>query len=542
MATMNEDTALPPSLQHGSLVPAGWRKIRKLYWRPLFFPLALLLALLILAGVSGFLALVLPDFSLFFYAGQVVLLLLGGACIGLALWRVKRELLEPLAELRRWAERMREGDLSVRVPITAAGEFTELARDINDLGDELRMLNLEMTSKVRKHTQHLSHKTRSLEILYDISSSLNRSRNQDELLDSFLDTCMDLVDARAVTVRLLNGAGQLRLVASRGLDPQVVEREKLMPVHACLCGHVAIHGGVHIQKGTALCSKVLGQPFLARDCQELVVVPLQYREEIIGVYNLILDKPSSDLGDEARDLFISIGRHLALALEKTRLDENARRLAIVEERNMMGNELHDSLAQSIVSMRLHIKMLGEMLFRKDVGNAQHEVRRLHISVEEAHTSLRELLANFRSRMDERGLVPAIEFMVMNFKQETGIAAYFHNECGELTLSPAQEIQVFRITQEALANIRKHSDAMTARIMLRSDDGENYTLLIEDDGLGMSPVESSHPGEHVGLSIMRERAQRLPGTLKIESEPGEGTRICLNFSADSPRIGMEGTRG
>ena len=540
MASINEDTALHPPAQ--PLAPAGWKKMRNLYWRPLFAPLVLLLILLGLAGIAGLLALILPAYSSFFYIGQIVLLLSSVTCMGWALWRVKRDLLEPLAELRRWAERMRGGDLSVRVPVTASGEFTELAHNINDLGDELRMLNLEMASKVRKHTQHLSHKTRSLEILYDISSSLNRSRNQDELLDSFLDTCMDLVDARAVTVRLLNGAGQLRLVASRGLDPQVVEREKLMPVHACLCGHVAIHGGVHIQKGTMLCSKVLGQAFLTRDCQELVVVPLQYREEIIGVYNLILDKPSSDLGDEARDLFISIGRHLALALEKTRLDENARRLAIVEERNMMGNELHDSLAQSIVSMRLHIKMLGEMLFRKDLGNAQHEVRRLHISAEEAHTSLRELLANFRSRMDERGLVPAIEFMVMNFKQETGIAAYFHNECGELTLSPAQEIQVFRITQEALANIRKHSDAMTARIMLRSDDGENYTLLIEDDGLGMSPVESSQPGEHVGLSIMRERAQRLPGTLKIESEPGEGTRICLNFSAAAPRMKIEGTRG
>ena len=153
MASMNADTALQPPPQHGSLAPAGWRKMRKLYWRPLFSPLALLLILLILAGITGFLALALPDYSLFFYAGQVVLLVSGGACIGLALWRVKRDLLEPLAELRRWAERMREGDLSVRIPVTAAGEFTELARDINDLGDELRMLNLEMTSKVRKHTQ-----------------------------------------------------------------------------------------------------------------------------------------------------------------------------------------------------------------------------------------------------------------------------------------------------------------------------------------------------------------------------------------------------
>jgi two-component system nitrate/nitrite sensor histidine kinase NarX len=79
-------------------------------------------------------------------------------------------------------------------------------------------------------------------------------------------------------------------------------------------------------------------------------------------------------------------------------------------------------------------------------------------------------------------------------------------------------------------------------MLRSDDGENYTLLIEDDGLGMTPVESSLRGEHVGISIMRERAERLPGKLRIESEPGEGTRICLNFTANSPRISIEDTRG
>jgi two-component system, NarL family, nitrate/nitrite sensor histidine kinase NarX len=544
MVSSNENTEprLPAHGWRSAPLLDWWRETHRLHWRPLFAPLFSLFVLLVLAGIVGFLAQMLPQLSRLLYSAQIIFLLGGIGCIGLTLWRVKRELLEPLAELRRWAKRMREGDLWVRVPITASGEFTELARDINDLGDELRMLNLEMTSKVRKHTQHLSHKTRSLEILYDISSSLNRSRNLDELLDSFLDTCMDLVDARAVAVRLLNGNGQLRLIASRGLDPLVVEREKLMPVNACLCGTVAIQGGVHIQKGSAACSKVLGQTFLADDCQELVVVPLKYREEIIGVYNLILDKPSSDLGDEARDLFISIGRHLALALEKTRLDENARRLAIIEERHMMGNELHDSLAQSIVSMRLHIKMLGEMLFRKDIHNAQHEVRRLHTSVEDAHTSLRELLANFRSRMDQRGLIPAIEEMVLNFKQETGIAAYFHNECSELTLTPAQEIQVFRITQEALANIRKHSDAMTARIMLRSDDGENYTLLIEDDGLGMTPVESSLRGEHVGISIMRERAERLPGKLRIESEPGEGTRICLNFSAHSPSISIEDTRG
>ena len=541
---MHEDTVGSSFRKHGREAPASrtwWHTTLRLLWGPLFGPLSALLAVLSLSLVIGIMTFTQPQRAPLLFAVLVALLIVGIGCVMLVILRIKRELLEPLAQLRLWAKRMRDGDLSARIAMTPSGEFAQLAHDINDLGDELRSLNLEMTSKVRKHTQHLSHKTRSLEILYDISSSLNRSRNLDELLDSFLDTCMDLVDARAVAVRLLNGSGQLRLVASRGLDPQVVEREKLMPVDACLCGSVSLDGGVQIQKGSAACSKILGQPFLTRDCQELVVVPLKYREQVIGVYNLILDKPSSDLGDEARDLFTSIARHLALALEKTRLDENARRLAIIEERNMLGNELHDSLAQSIVSMRLHIKMLGEMLHRKDLHNAQHETRRLHTSVEEAHTSLRELLANFRSRMDERGLVPAIEDMVMSFKQETGIAAYFHNECDELTLSPAQEIQVFRITQEALANIRKHSDAMTARIMLRSDDGEKYTLLIEDDGMGMTPVGASQRGEHIGLSIMQERAEHLPGTLKIESEPGEGTRVCLTFVAVAPRISIQEQR-
>ena len=138
-------------------------------------------------------------------------------------------------------------------------------------------------------------------------------------------------------------------------------------------------------------------------------------------------------------------------------------------------------------------------------------------------------------MDERGLIPAIEDMVMRFEEETGIASYFQNECGEVVLSPVQEIQVFRIIQEALTNVRKHSDARNARILLRNEGGDAYHLLIEDDGLGMTPVSPVVRGEHVGLTIMRERAERLAGTILIESDPGEGTRVSLTFSATSPLL-------
>ncbi len=503
--------------------------------RLFFWPALILLTVLLLMAATGLLALAVPVSGA---VSRFVFIALSGAgivALAVLLLRLRAQLLKPVAQLRDWAARVHSDGYAVRIPDDIQGGFSRLARDLNHLGDELHSLNLEMATRVRRHTQHLARKTRSLEILYDIASSLSKSRTLEELLENFLDTFVQLFDARAAMVRLVTENGQLRLVASRGLDPQAIEREKLMPLDRCLCGQTAIGGKVQIQKGAAACAAILGTPLLKEDCHELVAVPIQYHDQTLGVYNLVLDKPMSDFGDDLSDLLTSIGRHLGMAVEKARLDDNARRLAIIEERNMIGNELHDSLAQSLVSMRLHVKLLGEMLYRKDLDNAQYEVRRLHIALEEAHASLRELLTNFRSRMDERGLVPAIEDMVMRFGEETGIASYFQNECGEVVLSPMQEIQVFRIIQEALANVRKHSNARNARILMRSEGGDTYHLLIEDDGLGMTPVSPAARGEHVGLTIMRERAERLAGTLQIESDAGEGTRVSLTFSASSPPL-------
>jgi two-component system nitrate/nitrite sensor histidine kinase NarX len=89
--------------------------------------------------------------------------------------------------------------------------------------------------------------------------------------------------------------------------------------------------------------------------------------------------------------------------------------------------------------------------------------------------------------------------------------------------------VFFIIQEALTNIRKHSGAHNVRIML-NNEGDLYTVLIEDDGLGMAEPGEPASDEHAGLAIMRERTEKLPGQIVIESEPGEGTRIVLIFNA------------
>ena len=383
--------------------------------------------------------------------------------------------------------------------------------------------------RAQTHTVRLARKTQSLDILYEIATSLSQPGSLEQLLDGFLDTFIELIDARAASVRLATADGHTRLIASRGLAPEVVESDRVMPVGRCPCGWASSEGGLRIQSGTASCAGLIGQPMLERDCTEFVVVPVQHQDRILGVYNLFLDRPLTVMGEDMRDLLISVGRHLGLAIEKERLEGEARRLAIMEERNIIGNELHDSLAQSLIGMRLQLTILSESLARKDFSAAQYEAKGLHRAMTQASADLRDLLTNYRLKIDEAGFAQTVANLVERFRRETGISVFFQNECQAFALTPAQEIQVYYIIQEAFTNIRKHSGAHNVRILL-NNEGDLYTVLIEDDGLGMAGIAEGVAGEHAGLAIMRERTQRLPGQIVIESEAGEGTRIVLIFNA------------
>ena len=477
----------------------------------------------------------LPDSYQVVILWQIILSVLGFGLTIHTILRIRQQLLTPLDGLREWSKQIRAGDLKSHIDVPRRGEFASLIQDINSLTDELHSLTDEMDTRVQNQTEHIANKSRSLEILYDIATSLSSAENLDGLLEQFLDTLMTLVDARAASVRLLDSQNMTRLVASRGLSNDVKEQEQLVHVDRCLCGKITLHGGIGIQKGLESCNQYLDCRIIEGECKELIVIPLQYQDRILGIYNIFLDRPSRELGKDIRDLLNSIGKHLGLAIEKTRLDQNARRLAIMEERNMIANELHDSLAQSLVSMRLQTKMLGETLHKKDIRHAQNEVRRLNTAIDDAHKSLRELLSNFRSKMDERGLVYAVNDLLYNFKQETGINTYIHcNDSKEHSgLTPAQEFQVYRIIQESLANIKKHSDACNVRVLINRLPNDGCNVLIEDDGQGIEENEqNTAPGEHIGLSVMKERADVIEGELQIESEPGEGTRILLHVPAST----------
>ena len=210
------------------------------------------------------------------------------------------------------------------------------------------------------------------------------------------------------------------------------------------------------------------------------------------------------------------------------LAADAERLNVMEQRTHLAHELHDSLAQTVASLGFRTRVLDEKLHQGDESLIWEEMEKIEAGVDEANSELRELIARFRAPMLPEDCATAIERLAARFRRDEGTHVFLQNEWGHDALAPEQEIEVIRIVQEALANIRKHGAAHTVRILLRRENGL-YRILIEDDGVGFEEsTEPARPGEHIGLEVMQERAGRLGGELRIESEPGEGTRVLLSF--------------
>lgn len=458
-----------------------------------------------------------------------VLLVSGIALLAFTFHVARRDLVAPLTELRHWVNEMHNGKLSARLPKSDQPDFSKLYRDINALAERLESLSLDMQSEVEQQTRRIQQKTHSLEILYDIAANINAANDLEDLLTRFLHTLKDVVNARAGTVRMLTEDGDMQLIASSGLDEEVVKQEKLISIDRCLCGQAAQHGEVYALDDITGCGQFAGRPFFDTEKVEMIAVPLRYRGKVLGVYNLFTEQHDLVEREDMKDLLTSVGHHLGMAIEKSRLDEEANLLSIMEERTRLANELHDSLAQSLASLKFQVRVLDETLHSGKESALWQELERIENSLDEAYTELRELIAHFRAPIDKRGLIPAVEQAVERFRRNSQINAFLQLEWDETKLPAEVEIQVLRIIQEALANIRKHSKANAVRVLMRATADHDFMVMIEDDGVGMpDKVIEGGPGEHLGLKILEERAARIHGKVRIESDSGEGTRVTLTF--------------
>ena len=227
----------------------------------------------------------------------------------------------------------------------------------------------------------------------------------------------------------------------------------------------------------------------------------------------------------------------AAAPECARLEREALRTALANERQMMANEVHDSLAQGLTYMRMRMSLLRDAIRDGDDERAFKYWSDVDSSLTNAHRRLRELITYFRSRMDPQGLLHALQEMTETFLDRTGVGLDFVNHVRDLDLPVGREVQVFHIVQEALANVCQHANARRARLTLECQ-GAGYEIVVEDDGVGMPADPAGERGEtgHYGIAIMRERASRLGGELTLDSAPGAGTRVRLYFPAMEPQIG------
>jgi two-component system, NarL family, nitrate/nitrite sensor histidine kinase NarX len=193
----------------------------------------------------------------------------------------------------------------------------------------------------------------------------------------------------------------------------------------------------------------------------------------------------------------------------------------------MAAEVHDSVAQSLAFVKMRMPLLHDAVRGPDKALALRYCDEVRSAVSEAHSSLRGVLAQFRSPMDPLGLVHALDAATQAFRRQAGAQLDFVNELPDLKLAAGDEAQVFHIVQEALNNVARHAQARQVRLRMARGRGDEVEVVVEDDGAGL-PAGPAGGGSHYGLEIMRERARRIGGTLEIGPREGGGTRVRLRF--------------
>ncbi|MEM7400354.1 MAG: histidine kinase [Pseudomonadota bacterium] len=430
-----------------------------------------------------------------------------------------------LDSLRQWTQKIRAGELTARIANSQHPEFNELSQDINFVAEMLNSLSRDAELQLQHHTKHIAQKNKSLETLYDVVSSINMTRDIHSLLTHFLHTMTEIANAYAATVYLKANDESCSLISEIGLNQDFNKRHPQLPDQ-----NSGDTEEQNIPVSIINCPNDIADQYFDGMKLSILVVPLQYRGNILGVYNLYINRDQFANNSEYHNLFTSIGRHLGIAVEKARLDNEANLINIVQERTNFANELHDSLAQTLASVKYQVRVLDETIHQGDEAATWQELERIESTIDEAHSELRSLIAHFRLPVGEHGLLVSVEQIVERFKQDSGgMQIFLQREWPNTKLPTAVELQVLRIIQEALTNARKHSEATAVRVWMHGDDVGHYTVLIEDDGIGLSERQKSNTvGEHVGMSVMQDRANRIGGTLSVEGDTGEGVQVRLEF--------------
>ena len=379
----------------------------------------------------------------------------------------------------------------------------------------------------------------SANLISVLTTDSGKAEDLEALLSRFLTSIIALAGAQAGAVRVLTDDGKsMRLLAQQGLPDDFVRTERLVDRQCGVCGMAANTDVLVWIDDLAKCAKQGQTMYLGSQCKSMLAISLPHNHQILGVYNLFFDN-TSKIAPSVQPLLRLVGQLLGLSLHNARIERERLRLTVMKERQDMVNEMHDALAQTLAYARMRLPLLSDAIHAHDEAQALKYFSDLKTAVTEVHDNLREVMTYFRTRMDPLGLMHALTTIADSFFSRNAITLEIHNTVPNLNLNDEQEVQVFYIIQEALANIAKHSMARHAVVRI-SRTGQHLEFVIEDDGLGMDEPSVSTivtsarplvPSTHFGLDIMQSRARRLGGQLEVGSKDGVGTRVRLRIPID-----------
>lgn len=373
--------------------------------------------------------------------------------------------------------------------------------------------------RVEERTREIERRRRVADSLRDILQVLNSNRPLQEILEIIVAQARELLRADASAIyQLHEGDKPLSFQAGVGISPA-----QLTAIYAA-ADHLAAN--VHPAGGALRNNGAHDAPLLSVDghdyCAQLAV-PLKLKDELYGGLMLYYREPRKFSAEEI-ELAVMFGDQAALAIENARLRVQAERVAVAAERNRIARDLHDSVTQTLFSASLIAEVLPRLVQRQP----DESMRRL----EELRQLTRGALAEMRTLLLELRPATLMEVSIEELLRQLTEAARGRARIpielsvnGAAQLPPAVKVAFYYIAQEALNNVTKHARAGRVLVILDIDPAR-AVLTIHDNGQGFD-LTSVTP-EHLGLAIMRERAESIGATLTIESAPGAGAGVILHW--------------
>ncbi|WP_295758112.1 type IV pili methyl-accepting chemotaxis transducer N-terminal domain-containing protein [Undibacterium sp.] len=432
----------------------------------------------------------------------------------------------PVTRMQAGIARMSKDDLSVRLPIETEDEFGVLAQAFNQMADRVQTVHRTLEVRVLQKTAKLQEQNQEISTLYEVAAFLAGPHAIEELCRGFLHRIMQRINAEGGTVRILdNHSDNLHITVHEGISEKMVEEEHCIKTADCLCGAAVSQGIILVrdfrQMDTQKRYRCAEEGFFS-----IAVFQILAREQVIGSFSLHFTHERV-ISSEERRLLETLGKNLGVAIENQRLIAKEKEFAVSQERNLLAQGLHDSIAQGLNFLNLQVQMLEDSLSRNDLQEVSEIAPLLRAGVEESYEDVRELLLNFRTRLQDSNLESEMRNVLSKFQRQTGVHGVIEFIGSGAPVAPEQQLQVLFILQEALSNVRKHAQA--SEVKVRVENERDFKLIITDDGQGFTMESAEQKGDaHVGLHIMRERAERLSAQFEICSVPGQGTTISLHL--------------